>query len=236
MFGRRADGRRVKNLMIIEKAGPYFMPERIDGVNLYTQQILCKKMDEFILKERQESGVHFNYTEILIAAAVRMLYERPKANRFIVNCQIFQRNEITVSMAVKPKLTDDCDEVTLKFHFTGRENIYEIKKIVDDEIKKNTQPSSETHDTTKFAGVLDKMPYWLFKVAMKLIRFFDRYAISLPCINFSCNLPLILSMFAYKLSMSLYFSSKVIAVFSPTPKTPGILSELSPIKALSSII
>ena len=80
-------------------------------------------------------------------------------------------------MAVKPKLTDDCDEVTLKFHFTGRENIYEIKKIVDDEIKKNTQPSSETHDTTKFAGVLDKMPYWLFKVAMKLIRFFDRYGL-----------------------------------------------------------
>lgn len=177
MFGRRADGRRVKNLMIIEKAGPYFMPMRIDGVNLYTQQILCKKMDEFILKERQESGVHFNYTEILIAAAVRMLYERPKANRFIVNCQIYQRNEITVSMAVKPKLTDDCDEITLKFHFTGRENIYEVKKIVDDEIKKNTQPSSDTHGTTKVAGVLDKMPYWMFKVAMKLIRFCDRYGL-----------------------------------------------------------
>ena len=143
MFGRRADGRRVKNLMVIEKAGPYFMPERIDGVNLYKQQIRCKALDEFILKERQESGVHFNYTEILIAACVRMIYERPKVNRFIVNCQIFQRNEITVSMAVKPKLTDDADEITLKFHFTGRENIYEIKKIVDDEIKKNNKSNND---------------------------------------------------------------------------------------------
>lgn len=177
MFGRRADGRRVKNLMVIEKAVPYFMPERIDGVNLYKQQIRCKALDEFILKERQESGVHFNYTEILIAACVRMIYERPKVNRFIVNCQIFQRNEITVSMAVKPKLTDDADEITLKFHFTGRENIYEIKKIVDDEIKRNIGENAQTHETTKVAGVLGKMPYWMFKVAMKLIRFLDRYGL-----------------------------------------------------------
>lgn len=177
MFGRRADGRRVKNLMVIEKAGPYFMPQRIDGVNLYKQQIKCKPMDDFILKERQETGVHFNYTEILIAACVRMIYERPKVNRFIMNCQIFQRNEITVSMAIKPKLTDDSDEITLKFHFTGRENIYEVKKIVDDEIKKNLAQGAEVHKTTKAAGILGKMPYWMFKFAMKMIRFLDRYGL-----------------------------------------------------------
>ena len=178
MFGRRADGRRVKNLMVIEKAGPFFMPERIDGVNLYKQAIRCKPLDEFILKERQENGVHFNYTEILIAACVRMVYERPKTNRFIVNCQIYQRNEITVSMAVKPRLTDDADEITLKFHFTGRENIYEVKKIVDDEIARNIGKNVTTvHETTKAAGVLGKMPYWMFKVAMKIIRFFDRYGL-----------------------------------------------------------
>lgn len=178
MFGRRADGKRVKDLMIIEKAIPYFMPIRIDGVNLYDQKVKCKPLDDFILKERQESGVHFNYTELLIAACVRMIYERPKINRFVVNCQIFQRNEITVSMSVKPKLTDDADEITLKFHFTGRENLYEVKKIVDDEIKKNIgNESAETHKTTKAAGALGKMPYWMFKAAMKFIRFLDRYGL-----------------------------------------------------------
>lgn len=178
MFGRRADGKRVKDLMIIEKAIPFFMPMRIDGVNLYKQDIKCKTLDEFILKERKENGVHFNYTEILIAACVRMIYERPKINRFIVNCQIFQRKEITVSMSVKPKLTDDADEITLKFRFTGRENIYEVKKIVDDEIAKNIGPkATEVHKTTKAAGILGKMPYWMFKVAIKFIRFLDRYGL-----------------------------------------------------------
>lgn len=174
MFGRRADGRRVKDLMIIEKAMPYFMPMRIDGVNLYNQKINCASMDEFILKERNESGVHFNYTEILMAACVRMIYEREKINRFIMNCQIYQRNEITISMSIKPKLKDDCDEVTLKFHFTGRESIYQVKEIVDAEIARNTQPKAEAHQTTAFAGKLDKMPYWMFTLAMKLIRFADK--------------------------------------------------------------
>ncbi len=178
MFGRRADGKRVKNLMIIEKAVPYFMPMRIDGVNLYKQAVKCKPLDDFILKERKESGVHFNYTELLIAAAVRMIYERPKTNRFVVNCQIYQRNEITVSMAVKPRLSDDADEITLKFHFTGRENVYEVKKIVDDEISKNIGKNvNTTHKTTKAAEILGKMPHWMFKVAMKLIRFLDRYGL-----------------------------------------------------------
>ena len=177
MFGRRADGRRVKNMMVIEKAMPYFMPTRNDAWNLYTQQIRCKTLDEFILKERKENGVHFTYTEVLIAACVRMIYEKPKTNRFIMNCQVFQRKELTVSMSVKPKLTDDCDEITLKFHFTGRESIYEVKQIVDEEIRKNTQADSETHKTTKVAGVLGKMPHWMFKFAMNTLRFMDRYGL-----------------------------------------------------------
>ena len=107
MFGRRADGVKVKNLDIIEKATPYFMPMRIDAVQLYTQPINLDILDEWIQKEKRRSGVHYSYTELFIAAAVRMLYERPKTNRFINDCVIYQRKWISISMAVKQKLTDD---------------------------------------------------------------------------------------------------------------------------------
>jgi len=176
MFGRRADGKIVKGMQIIDKAMPYFMPERIDADNRYTQEIRCEGIDKFVQQEKARSGVHYSYTEIIIAACVRMLYERPKTNRFISNCKVYQRNHIAISLTVKKRLTDDGEELTLKFFFTGRESLPQIKKIVDDEIAKNiANEDYETHKTTKTAGFLCKLPGWMFKLAMCLVRFLDRH-------------------------------------------------------------
>lgn len=175
MCFKRKDGVKVKDLSIIEKAMPYFMPQRIDAVNMFTQPIKCESLDKFILDEKKDSSIHYTYTEILIAACVRMLYERPKTNRFINNCIVYQRNTITISMNVKKSLTDTGEEVTLKFYFTGRESLQQVKKIVDDEIAKNIKPDAEVHQTTKTAGALVKLPNWLFKFAMACFRFLDKH-------------------------------------------------------------
>lgn len=175
MCFKRKDGVKVKDLSIIEKAMPYFMPQRIDAVNMFTQPIKCDSLDKFILDEKKNSSIHYTYTEILIAACVRMLYERPKTNRFINNCIVYQRNTITISMNVKKSLTDTGEEVTLKFYFTGRESLQQVKKIVDDEIAKNIKPDAEVHQTTKTAGALVKLPNWLFKFAMACFRFLDKH-------------------------------------------------------------
>lgn len=175
MFSRRADGVKVKNLPIIEKAGPYFMPQRIDAVNYFNQPIACEPLDKWILEEKQRSGVHYSYTEILIAAAVRMLYERPKTNRFVNNCIIYQRKWVAVSLVVKERLNDEGNEDTLKFYFTGRESLPEVKKIVDDEIARFTAPKPDSHKTTKAANALCKLPNWLFKFAMWVFRSLDKH-------------------------------------------------------------
>lgn len=175
MCKKRSDGTKVKNLQIIEKAMPYFMPERIDAVNMFTQPIKCEVIDKFIIEQKEKTGIHYSYTEILIAACVRMLYERPKTNRFINNCVVYQRNTISISMNVKKALVDNGEELTLKFYFTGRESLPEIKKIIEDEIAKNLAKNADVHETTKSAGMLCKLPNWLFKFAMSCIRFMDKH-------------------------------------------------------------
>ncbi len=175
MFGRRADGKQVKELGIIEKATAYFMPMRIDGVNLYQSSIDCSNLDRFILEEKQKSGIHYTYTEIMMAAAIRMIYERPKTNRFIQNCVMFQRKYISLSIAVKQKLTDDAEEMTLKMFFTGRESVEQIKKIFNDEVAKNIKSGAEEHSTTKTAGFLGKLPNFVFRWAVGLLRWGDKH-------------------------------------------------------------
>lgn len=176
MFGRRADGKKVKELGIIEKATAYFMPMRIDGVNFYQQGVDVSKIDQFILDEKK-NGTHYTYTEIMMTAAIRMLYERPKTNRFILDCVMYQRKYISVSIAVKKKLTDDGEELTLKMFFTGRENLADVKKIFEDELAKNLSPDAEVHGTTKTAGFLGHLPSWCFKFAVSLLRWGDKHGL-----------------------------------------------------------
>ncbi len=175
MFGFRNDGKKVKNMNIIDKAEPFFMPQRIDAVNYVTIKIPCDKMDEFIVRERR-SGNSYNYMHLIIATIVRVLYTREKLNRFIMRGSIYQRNTISVSMDIKKKLEDDGEQVTLKFYFTGRENLQQIKQIVDNEIEKNLK-NDEVHTTTKAAGKLVKLPDFLFRWAMAIIRWADRHGL-----------------------------------------------------------
>lgn len=173
MFGHRSDGKKVKGMGIIDKAEPFFMPQRIDAVNYTTVKIKCDTIDEFIARERK-NGISYSYMHIIMAAIVRILYIRKKLNRFIMRGSIYQRNTISISMDIKKKLEDDGEQVCLKMFFTGRESIEEVKKIVDDEIAKNLQ-ESEVHSTTKAAGKLTSLPDFLFRWTMAFVRFLDRH-------------------------------------------------------------
>lgn len=173
MFGHRSDGKKVKGMGIIDKAEPFFMPQRIDAVNYTTVKIKCDTIDEFIARERK-NGISYSYMHIVMAAIVRILYIRKKLNRFIMRGSIYQRNTISISMDIKKKLEDDGEQVTLKMFFTGRESIEEVKKIVDDEIAKNLK-EDEVHATTKTAGKLIHLPDFMFRWFMAFARFLDRH-------------------------------------------------------------
>ncbi len=173
MFGHRSDGKKVKGLNIIDKAEPFFMPQRIDAVNYTTVKVPCVPLDEFIARERR-NGVSYSYMHLVIATIVRVLYIRKKLNRFIMRGSIYQRNYISVSLDIKKKLEDEGESVTLKFYFTGRESLPEIKEIVDKEIAANMQEDS-VHRTTKTAGKLVKLPDFMFRWAMAFVRWLDRH-------------------------------------------------------------
>ena len=173
MFGFRSDGKKVKNMDIIEKAGPFFMPQRIDAVNYTTVKVPCAPLDEFIARERK-NGNNYSYMHILFATLVRTLYTRKKLNRFIMRGTTYQRNYISITMDVKKKLTDDAEDMTLKFYFTGRESLPQVKEIIDTEIAKNLS-GGEVDATTKTAGKFCKLPDFLFRWALGLARWADKH-------------------------------------------------------------
>lgn len=175
MVGHRSDGRKLKTLPAFFKLIPSIMVERNDSQVLYKQDIPVKYLDEYIDKKAEE-GIKIGYMHIIYAAVVRLLAERPHLNRFVVNGAIYARNKISVSLAIKKNLSDDGEETTTKTEFEGTENIFDVKKKLDEIIELNKDNSAD-NDTDKLAKALSLIPTWLIKISVGFLKFLDKHGL-----------------------------------------------------------
>lgn len=172
MFGFRNDGKKLKNIDPIIRLTSYIMPQRNDAMVSLEKEINCEKIDEFI-REKINDGIKISYMHIVIAGLVRMLALRPRLNRFIMSGRVYARKKIYVSFAVKKHLDDNADETTIKVGFSGHESLYEIKNIIDEEIKKSNVIKQETK-TDKLAKKLLKLPHFILNPAVIFLKWLDR--------------------------------------------------------------
>ena len=175
MFGYRSDGKKIKDLPPIFKIMPCVMPERVDSQVYFKQDIALKSLDEYIDRKAEE-GIKISYMNIVYAAIVKIIGERPNLNRFAMNGSLYQRNKVYVSLVIKKSLTDDGTETPIKLGFDGSENIFEIKNKLDEAIEKNKEVSN-MNGTDKLTLAFSFIPNGLIRVAFKFLMFLDKHGL-----------------------------------------------------------
>lgn len=175
MFGHRSDGKKIKKLTPIFKIMPCVMLDRADSQVYFKQDIALKHLDEYIDRKTEE-GIRLSYMNIIYAAIVRIIGERPRLNRFAMNGALYQRNKIYVSLVIKKSLTDDGMETPLKLKFNGDENIFEIKEKLDATIEKNKDVEA-ANKTDKLVSILSAIPSGLIRAIVKFLMFLDKHGI-----------------------------------------------------------
>lgn len=175
MFGHRSDGKKIKKLTPIFKIMPCVMLDRADSQVYFKQDIALKHLDEYIDRKTEE-GIRLSYMNIIYAAIVRIIGERPRLNRFAMNGALYQRNKIYVSLVIKKSLTDDGVETPLKLKFNGDENIFEIKEKLDATIEKNKDVEA-ANKTDKLVSILSAIPSGLIRAIVKFLMFLDKHGI-----------------------------------------------------------
>ena len=175
MFGYRSDGKKIKKLTPIFKIMPCVMLDRADSQVYFKQDIALKYLDEYIDRKAEE-GIRLSYMNIIYAAIVRIIGERPRLNRFAMNGALYQRNKIYVSLVIKKSLTDDGVETPLKLKFNGDENIFEIKEKLDATIEKNKDVEA-ANKTDKLVSILSAIPSGLIRAIVKFLMFLDKHGI-----------------------------------------------------------
>ena len=173
MFGHRSDGRKLKTVPPFFRVIPNVMLDRSDAQVYFKQDIILKDMDAYIDKKAEE-GIKLSYMNIIYAALVRILAERPYLNRFAMNGSLFARNKIYVSLAIKKNFSDEGQETTIKLPFDGTENIFEVKEKLDSAIEKN-KDNSTSNNTDILAKAFSLVPNGAIRVAIKILSFLDRH-------------------------------------------------------------
>ena len=175
MFGHRSDGKKVKNVAPIFRVIPFIMMQRNDSQVYFKQDIPIKKMDEYIDKKAAE-GIKISYMNIIYAAIVRIIHERPHLNWFVMNGTLYERNKIYVSLAIKKSLSDEGQETVTKIEYDGTENIFEIKDKLEKAIEKNKDPAT-VNNTDKAIKFFNLVPNTLILWTVRLLKLLDKYGL-----------------------------------------------------------
>lgn len=173
MFGRRSDGRKLKTVPPFFRVIPNVMLDRADSQVYFKQDVILKDMDAYIDKKAEE-GIRLSYMNIIYAAIVRIIAERPYLNRFAMNGSLYARNKIYVSLAIKKNFADEGQETTIKLPFDGTENIFEVKEKLDNAIEQNKNTDT-SNNTDALAKTFSLVPNGAIRVAFKILGFLDRH-------------------------------------------------------------
>lgn len=175
MFGKRPDGRVLRNLEPMEQIMPYILKKRYDSMNMFEDTLPCEPWDNYI-KEKAEQGIKITYMDIFIAGVVRLMALRPQLNRFVMNGKIYARPKIWVSFVVHPTLADGSVGTTIKLCFEGTESLPEVAAKIDQAVKKETTQREGENDTDKLMRFLMKaIPGLLIKLVINVLMWMDRH-------------------------------------------------------------
>ena len=178
MFGRRPDGRRVKGIDPVMQITPYVMPMRCDAQVFLKHRADLEAMSRYIRRQKKERGETITYMQIVVAAYVRAISRNPEINRFIMNKQLFARNNCSAAFTILKDPSDaDKGEAVVKIKFDLTDTLYDVRDRMADAVSVARGETGETGFTEKLLRFLFAVP-GLATVVVGLVRFLDRYGLA----------------------------------------------------------
>jgi len=171
-FGDRKEGRLIRSLDPITKFMPYIMRDRNDASNQFEDSIELSSAEKWLREKRAEGWKGMGMLHLFMAAYVRTVCHCPGINRFVAGQKIYARNDIELCFMVKRAMTLEAGETLIKIHCQPTDTIYDIYRKVNEQIDELRSDSGES-GTEAFAAALGKLPGFIFRFAVWLIRCAD---------------------------------------------------------------
>lgn len=172
-LGDRRDGWRIRKIDAMFLVIPYIMRTRLDSQNFYETNIPIEPIEEFIRKYKEEIP-DLSIMHVIMAAAVRLISQRPHLNRFVVWNKIYAHNSISISLAIKREISDTGEETMIKPEFQPEDTLYDIVKNVNGLV---TESFENKNNVDFVANLFGYFPPFILRTAVKLLYGLDSIGI-----------------------------------------------------------
>ena len=172
--GDRRDGRLLRELDSLHFITGIIYPNRCDNEAYISERIDLTAINAYLAeKNKTETDFPYPMFHLVVAALLRTITQRPKLNRFIVNSNFYQRNEVSAAFVVKKQFSDKGAEALAFLHSREDNTLTDVHEY----IRKQVQDcrSEKVDSSTENMDILNKLPRWLGKTAVKFIMWLDKH-------------------------------------------------------------
>lgn len=180
--GDRKDGFRIHNLDPMGRLIPYIMKTRADSWVLFEERLEITPAQRLVRRLSREGYPGMSLYHLLFAGIVRAMSQIPQMNRFVMNNNVYARNDIKFSMVVKKGMNTEGDRTMILPHFQPEDTIYDVYNSIKAELDKVDRTTKVSEDENKqgfdlLEFTLSILPDWLLRAAIGLLKLLDRHGL-----------------------------------------------------------
>lgn len=174
-FGDRRDATLLRDTDALHFIMGIIYPNRADNEAYIAERVNLEPIKAYLAKKNVE-GIPFKYTffHVILTALVKTVTLRPKLNRFYANENYYQRNKITAGFVIKKEFSDGSEEAMALLEAKPDATIDTIHEDIRRQVQA-TRNEQKMNTTDNSMDILNKLPRFLSKAAIRFIRFLDRH-------------------------------------------------------------
>lgn len=170
-FGDRRDGFRVKTGGF-ERFLYFLKPRRSDSEVYILREIDVTNLVNYY-EEKKRKNERITYFHLFSTAIAKTIYNNPLLNRFIVNGNYYDRNEVTLSFVAKTSFTDEAKELLTVIRVKEDDTVNSLSKKISGDVSKIR--SNKTSGTDDFVNKLGKLPKFLMRFIVWIVKKLDNH-------------------------------------------------------------
>ncbi len=174
-MGDRRDGVLLRDLDAMHLFMPMLYPNRCDNEAYISECIDLTQVNRYLEEKKdQDPDYAYNLFQVVVTTVLKVLYLRPKLNRFIANKNMYQRREVTAAFVVKKLFSDDGEEGLAILRGEPEDNIDSVHQKIYQQVS-SCRGGEEKDGSSAAMDALGKLPRFLVKFLVFVVRFLDRH-------------------------------------------------------------
>ena len=171
----RKDARRVEVAPLMQCAID-LKPTRKENEVYINRKLDVTDLVAFI-EEQKARGNHYTYFHAFLTAIGRIIYHRPKLNRFISNRHMYEHNEILLSFVAKMALNDASEELMLVVPIKAEDNISTIAQRTAEKVQNLRSKSADKKGANNAVDTLGKLPNFIRVPIFAVIKLLGKHGL-----------------------------------------------------------